>query len=598
MQYRNAVAVLALLALGGCTERGPTKAARLSLTEALSQGPVQALPQFPEMADSLPEIPIAAADRPTSPELSDTALVDAIARSGGKVIIGFKPASASRTRETGVIPGISRATALAARATVQALGASIIRSYRYSGAVAAVVPPALGPALRQLPVVDYVEPDFAGRVMAQDTSWGAWKVRAPFVWSGVFGSSTRGEGVWLTMLDVGVDSVHRWYGDGPANMYLDCYWIDSTGTSCYSAPGDGHGALVAGVMAALDNTIGSIGIANNPQGFASIKVCANDSTCAVSWIASGLDWALSQSSQRPRQIVSISLGWCTNDPTISGLISSLANAGILVVADAGNYSTGENLTQACGANRNDLGSDWPTGVYYPARYSQVMAVSGTLEDDAFAFAPPNPGPNPPSEGGDCSSGRYECGVPDWCYIGSRYGSQVSIAAPFLVDSGLWANGSYTHACGTSVSAPYVSGVAALVWSHNQGWTAAQVRQQLQSTAVPYSPANEYGSGRVDAVSAVYPPPQPPPVITVSITGPSLVPARRYCTWSAGAWGGTEPYSYKWTINGVGAGNGTDTLSITTPASNFAMTVTAIDANGYSGIVGDSVRVGGRQCLQQ
>ncbi len=249
-------------------------------------------------------------------------------------------------------------------------------------------------------------------------------------------------------------------------------------------------------------------------------------------------------------------------------------------------------------NLDDLGSDWPTGVIYPARYSQVMAVSGTLEDDAFAVAPPNPGPYPPSNGGGCTADR-PCGVPDWCFSGSRSGSQVAIAAPFYAYS-LWTNGSTRGLCGTSMSAPYVTGVAALVWSRNQGLTAAQVRGRLQSTAVPYSPPSEYGSGRVDAVYAVYnlQPPAPPPSVSVTIAGASMAPARHYCTWTAGAYGGTDPYSYSWTLNGAPAGNGSDTLSVTTPSSNFTITATAIDANGYSGISGLTVRIGGGTCAQQ
>ena len=131
-------------------------------------------------------------------------------------------------------------------------------------------------------------------------------------------------------------------------------------------------------------------------------------------------------------------------------------------------------------------------------------------------------------------------------------------------------------------------------------TAAAVRNRLQSTAVPYYPAPEYGSGRVDAVNAVYNllPPSPPPSVSVVITGPNLVPAHRYCTWAAGAYGGTEPYSYSWTVNGAPAGDGTETLSMTTLSSNFTITATAIDANGYTGISGMTVTVGGTGCAEQ
>ena len=149
-----------------------------------------------------------------------------------------------------------------------------------------------------------------------------------------------------------------------------------------------------------------------------------------------------------------------------------------------------------------------------------------------------------------------------------------------------------------MSAAYITGVAALVWSHNPGMTSAQVQSRLQSTAVFINPPSEYGSGVVDAANAVYNLTAPPPSIGVSITGASLAPAHHPCTWTAGAWGGTEPYSYSWTVNGAPAGDGSETLSISTPSSNFMIIVTAVDANGYTGTSGLTVTVGGGNCSEQ
>ena len=388
------------------------------------------------------------------------------------------------------------------------------------------------------------------------------------------------------MLDGGVDEWHRWWGDGPANMSVDCRWVSGTGTSCYADRTDpdaiGHGVHVAGIIASLDDGGGYIGIAPNITHFASIKVCDSSGNCLPNWIADALDWVLG--SGRPRHVVNMSLGSCTNYTAVAQMVASLANAGVLVVASAGNYAVGQTEDQACNGQPNSIGDDWPHGVFFPARYSQVMAVSGTLEDDAFALAP-NP---PPGGGGDpgggCGSGDM-CAVPDWCSIGSRYGSQVEIAAPFWARS-MWTGGSYRQMCGTSMSAPYVSGVAALVWSLNPTLTAFEVRQRLALTAVRYYPVEKFGSGRVDALNAVYP---TPPSVSVTVSGPNPVPASTFCTWTAGAWGGTEPYSYQWTVNGEPAGNGTNTLSITTPETSFTVSVVATSANGLTG--GNTITVG-------
>jgi serine protease len=59
--------------------------------------------------------------------------------------------------------------------------------------------------------------------------------------------------------------------------------------------------------------------------------------------------------------------------------------------------------------------------------------------------------------------------------------------------------------GTSMATPHVSGVAALVWSHNRNWTNAQIRQALGQTAEDLGAAgrdNSYGYGLVRAKAAL------------------------------------------------------------------------------------------------
>jgi hypothetical protein len=87
----------------------------------------------------------------------------------------------------------------------------------------------------------------------------------------------------------------------------------------------------------------------------------------------------------------------------------------------------------------------------------------------------------------------------------------------------------------------------------------------------------------------------PAPLSVAIDGPNPVPAHRYCTWDAMASGGTAPYAYSWTVNGNPAGDGSETLSITTPGSAFTIGVTATDANNLQAITSLSVRIGGSTC---
>jgi subtilisin family serine protease len=64
---------------------------------------------------------------------------------------------------------------------------------------------------------------------------------------------------------------------------------------------------------------------------------------------------------------------------------------------------------------------------------------------------------------------------------------------------------YTSFSGTSASAPYVSGVAALVLSANPSLSNVEVRNILDRTARPLGPSQRsifYGYGLVDALGAV------------------------------------------------------------------------------------------------
>jgi hypothetical protein len=75
---------------------------------------------------------------------------------------------------------------------------------------------------------------------------------------------------------------------------------------------------------------------------------------------------------------------------------------------------------------------------------------------------------------------------------SNYGEYVTVAAPgkrvfSTIISGGW-DGSYGLMSGTSMAAPVVTGLTAMVWSVNQDWSAKEVKNIITSTAnIPVSP---------------------------------------------------------------------------------------------------------------
>ena len=351
------------------------------------------------------------------------------------------------------------------------------------------------------------------------------------------------------MIDTGVDSTHvaNFGLDGP-EVLLNCLYASPTASSCYQHVN--HGAAVAGVMSARDNSAGYIGIAYAPYRFSSINVCNPSVGCPWSALTGALDWAVS--SGFARHVVNISIQACDGNPSFASSLAQAINAGILVVSIAGNT----NYTCSSGSGAGT------SGVTYPGKYSGVVAVSGTMEDDSFAI-----GTSP-------------------CSAGSRSGPEVDLSAPYWHPS-MTAGGGWVTWCGTSFSAPTVSAAAAVLWSANTAWSAAQVFDRLKLTAVDLPPSghdSQFGWGRVDlynAFSYVPPPPPPPPPPSppsVVILGNSEIEANLSCQWGAIVSGGTAPFSYAWKVDGAPVGDNSDLLTYTNTGSAFTIEVVVTDAD--------------------
>jgi len=249
----------------------------------------------------------------------------------------------------------------------------------------------------------------------------------------------------------------------------------------------------------------------------------------------------------PRHTVNLSLGFCEDFPVLSAAVASASSSGLLLVAGAGNTN---NL---CDANSPPGGS----GVMFPARYPQVIAVSGTLPDDSFAVPDAAVCVNP------------------FTAPGSRYGSQVKLSAPFHWYSTYYPAGWYWQ-CGTSFAAPAVTAVAALVWTANPSWTAAQVKNRLFESAKDLGTTGldqYFGWGRVSAMKAVSINP------TATITGRTSVKPNVTCGWEVTHSLPMPPYSYYWEKNGLPVGTNSSLLTLSTGTSSFTLNVVVSNAVG-------------------
>lgn len=378
------------------------------------------------------------------------------------------------------------------------------------GLVVAEVPGAVVAELAGIPGVREVSPDQPPSVpghnpnASEQLDWGVDRIEADKVWSNspatgigparsVSVSSTAtvtGSGVVVAVTDTGVQLDHSDLAantQGPihANCSGDGECTTSggalaPGSAGYDNNGDGHGSGVAGIIAAVDNEIGTIGV--SPRATILSVNCFEPATffsClrAVRY-AGGLDQNGNVVSSPRASVVNMSWGWDktleTQCPscvtTINAIMEEAWGRGLLLVAAAGNAGN----CQGSGDN-----------IIIPGRLDKPMPVAATQSNDVRAcFSSTGP-----SLAGD------------------------GLAAPGASVESPWFGG-YTTWNGTSAATPHASGVGALVLSKDGTLTNGQVKNLLLRTAQDLGASgadSQYGLGLVRADQAtgtgsVSPPP--------------------------------------------------------------------------------------------
>lgn len=240
--------------------------------------------------------------------------------------------------------------------------------------------------------------EITAQSVGQLTDWGVHIVQAPSIWH-----ATKGEGMKVAVLDTGIDLAHPDLVDN-----IKGYANFTTGSRDDVADRQGHGSHCSGVIAAIDNQIGVIGIAPSASLYIA-KVLGDDGVGSIDAMIQGIDWAIEQQVD----IVSMSLG-CSEDPgeQLHDAIKRARSAGVIIVAASGNEST------HCG---------------WPAAYEEVIAV-GAIDQalDKAGF--------------------------------SNFSKEVDIAAPGVNIMSTYMNGGYAKLSGTSMATPIVAGVVALIQS--------------------------------------------------------------------------------------------------------------------------------------
>jgi len=198
--------------------------------------------------------------------------------------------------------------------------------------------------------------------------------------------------------------------------------------------GNGHGSHVAGTIAALDNTIGSLGVGSQIK-LVPVRVLNSQGSGTWSSVICGIDYVTAHSDVI--NISSMSLGGSGSD----------TNA-IDPMHDAIKRSVNSGVTYTVAAGNNGIDA----AKFVPAAYDEVITVSAY----------------------DASNG--DIGFPSW----SNYGTDVDIAAPGVKIYSTYKDNGYAVLSGTSMATPHVAAAAALYLRNNPVASPAEVRSALIS----------------------------------------------------------------------------------------------------------------------
>jgi len=291
----------------------------------------------------------------------------------------------------------------------------------------------------------------------QTMPWGITQINADDAWA-----DTKGTAVKVAIVDTGIDKDHP---DLEANIKGGANFVPSRRGTVDSTKWDddhGHGTHCAGIVAAIDNTIGVIGVAPEVNLYG-VKVLDSGGRGQVTWLYAGIEWCIANDID----VISMSIGGWPWSQTMEDTFDAAYEAGIVMVAAAGNSG---------GTSGGDT-------VIYPAKLDCVIAVAATDSSNVRAYF-------------------------------SSVGPDLELSAPGVSVYSTYYRGKYTTMSGTSMACPHVAGTIALLLImtpsyYDEGWGLTwepnEVRARLQGTTFDLGADgwdDLYGHGLVDALAAI------------------------------------------------------------------------------------------------
>lgn len=312
------------------------------------------------------------------------------------------------------------------------------------------------------PLVEYVEPNLIYRAIRtpDDLDFSKqWGLKNPQIKNGVdidaehaWDIETGSDQIIVAIIDSGIDYNNEniknnvWINKAEAsgkpgvdddnNGYVDdIYGINAVGGSVNPLDDNGHGSHCAGTIGGTGNDGKGITGVNWKVKMMGLKFLAADGAGTLEAAVKAIDYAIKMGAK----VMSNSWGSYTSSQALQEAILRSHKAGVIFIAAAGNDGT-----------NNDEKPMFPASHDFP----NVISVAANDNNGSFA------------------------GFSNW---GKK---SVHIGAPGVGIYGIWKGGETKSPSGTSMAAPFVSGVAALVLAHEPNITNIEIKERLLRTARP------------------------------------------------------------------------------------------------------------------
>ncbi len=290
------------------------------------------------------------------------------------------------------------------------------------------------------------------------TDWGLDAIGAPKVWQQEY----TGKGVVVAVIDSGVDYTHPdiddnlWFNeseipgngiDDDNNGFIDDWrgwdFLDDDNDPRDTDPLGGHGTHVAGIIAGENNYFGVTGVAPDA------KIMAIRSLGTFGGEEDPITGGIRYAVDNGADVINLSLGSQGENPGISEAVRYANENGVVVVMASGN----DGLSAISGSQR------FSQKVYPAQLASEVgLAVGAVEKNKAIADFSNRAGSTP----------------------------QNYVVAPGKEVYSSLLSDRYEFSEGTSMAAPHIAGVAALILSANPNLNPAQVADLITSTANPFA----------------------------------------------------------------------------------------------------------------